>query len=114
MKRLGSFDRATCADGGAIPTARPLVGVDAAVESGMAPFRSETPGAPDKQNEKVCVGCAALAPPADGETTLISLSHGWRVVRAVGGNGRSIVEWRCPACWSEYRAKGPASRRRPR
>jgi hypothetical protein len=61
---------------------------------------------PPTTNSKICVGCGTVAPPTDSEHTLISMKHGWRVSRAVDGKGRSGMVWRCPTCWTEFRAKG--------
>jgi hypothetical protein len=72
---------------------------------GMSTKREPDPPAP-KENAKVCVGCRAVAPPTDSEHTLISMRHGWRVSRATDAKGRAGIEWRCPQCWAEFRAKG--------
>jgi hypothetical protein len=81
--------------------------------SGMAAPRSEA-SEPVVINRRICVECAAVAPSTGGDTTLISISHGWRIVRVVAEDGRNTVEWRCPRCWTDYKAKGPPSGRRLR
>lgn len=56
------------------------------------------------RNEARCIDCGSLPPPTDPDNTLIS-RHGWRLTRAVDGDGRKRMEWRCPECWKEYRSK---------
>jgi hypothetical protein len=66
----------------------------------------------DKQNRQTCCGCGIRPPQisvADGEnessSTLLSTRFGWRVVRSTSPNSRGDVEWRCPACWEEFRER---------
>src|SRR5260370_40500511 len=80
----------------------------------MAASSSQAPKPAQTSNEKICVGCADVAPPAGGDTTLISIGHGWRILRGIADDGRSGVEWCCPTCWADYRAHGPARGRRRR
>jgi hypothetical protein len=71
----------------------------------------------DSQNQRTCCGCGIKPPPSasgDSETTtLLSTRFGWRVVRRSGASGEAGVEWRCPACWEDYRAKRFASMHAP-
>jgi hypothetical protein len=71
----------------------------------------------DKQNRQTCCGCG-IKPPQSPEkeretesSALLSTRFGWRVVRSNDPNGRGEVEWRCPACWEEYREKRNAGLR---
>jgi hypothetical protein len=61
-----------------------------------------------------CVDCGIRVPPQDDESALISMKYGWRLTRKVEGDGSSTLEWRCPNCWTAYRAGkapgGPARR----
>jgi hypothetical protein len=52
------------------------------------------------------VGCGLQAPQTDTHYTLISSTHGWRVVRGHTASGDTALEWRCPACWKSYKASG--------
>jgi hypothetical protein len=79
----------------------------------MSAHSSQAP-APPVDNAKICIGCGAVAPPAEEDSTLISIAHGWRCVRAVNSSNRVVIEWRCPTCWALFRAKAPVSERRPK
>jgi hypothetical protein len=57
------------------------------------------------KESRQCVDCGIPAPPADTSHTLISKQHGWRLTRARGAEGEVKLEWRCPACWKNYRAR---------
>jgi hypothetical protein len=63
----------------------------------------------DSRSQRTCCGCGIKPPRSSaGEadtTTLLSTRFGWRVVRRNGAKGEGGVEWRCPACWEEYRAR---------
>lgn len=63
----------------------------------------------DKQSRQTCCGCGIKPPQtSEGEnesSTLLSTRFGWRVVRSSNAEGRSDVEWRCPACWEDYRSR---------
>ena len=64
-----------------------------------------------------CVGCGMQAPTTDTHYTLISASHGWRVVRGASPTGEAVLDWRCPTCWRAYKATGkraPSSAPPPR
>jgi len=62
-----------------------------------------------------CVDCRKLSPETETNYTLISARHGWRLRREQLPDGTLVVEWRCPACWREFKASGgeavPSSRR---
>jgi hypothetical protein len=85
----------------------------AVLQGEMSSHSSKAP-APKVDNSKVCIGCGAIAPPADEDTTLISISHGWRCVRGVNSSNQVVIEWRCPTCWVIHRSKAPVSERRPK
>jgi hypothetical protein len=61
----------------------------------------------DSQNQRICCGCGIKPPQTDNNesTTLLSTRFGWRVIRRSEKNGEAGVEWRCPACWEDYRQK---------
>jgi hypothetical protein len=52
-----------------------------------------------------CVDCHCAAPATDTEYTLISARFGWRLTPRTVAAGRTILEWRCAACWSVHKAK---------
>jgi CheY-like chemotaxis protein len=52
---------------------------------------------------KTCVGCGAEAPETRTDFTLISARHGWRLVRRTSTGGDLVIEWRCPACWRQFK-----------
>lgn len=52
-----------------------------------------------------CFDCGAEAPTTETEYTLIAGKAAWRCVRGTSGTGETVMEWRCPACWAEYRRK---------
>lgn len=52
-----------------------------------------------------CVDCGAVAPPTGTNYTLISSRFGWRLTRMRTLSGRSVMEWRCPTCFSRSRVK---------
>ncbi len=61
-------------------------------------------------HSKECVGCQATVP--DDEISSYSLiGTGWRLSRTQTATG-AVVEWRCPACWTAYKAS-QARRRAP-
>ena len=63
----------------------------------------------DKQKKSnVCVDCRVLSPRTETNYTLISSKYGWRLSRSEGPNGTVILEWRCPACWTRFRARRPS------
>jgi hypothetical protein len=51
------------------------------------------------------VECKAESPEALSHYSLIA-KHGWRLVRPQGAV-QTGVEWRCPACWTAYKARQP-------
>ncbi|WP_437781040.1 hypothetical protein [Sorangium sp. So ce1097] len=51
--------------------------------------------------------CGASAPKTETNYTLISSRYGWRLTRTADANGRRVMEWRCPSCYTRYRAKRP-------
>jgi hypothetical protein len=56
-----------------------------------------------------CHDCGTRVPPQDDESALISMKYGWRLTRKVADDGSAILEWRCPKCWTAYRASGGPS-----
>jgi len=53
---------------------------------------------------KTCVDCGQVSPPTDEMHTLISMKHGWRCTLATDAAGRKTMVWRCPGCWTKFRA----------
>jgi hypothetical protein len=43
------------------------------------------------------------SPETETNYTLISAQFGWRLARSKSSDGEIVVEWRCPACWREYK-----------
>jgi hypothetical protein len=80
----------------------------------MGSRSNRAPTAPVDHSSVVCTDCRAVAPPADEDTTLISIAHGWRCVRGLTSAGRAKLDWWCPSCWAERRKKGGVSERRPK
>ncbi len=56
--------------------------------------------------QRTCTDCGATSPETQTQYALIA-KHGWRVVRT-HGMGHTGIEWRCPTCWSAYKARQPA------
>ena len=52
-----------------------------------------------------CVDCGTRVPPQDDESALISMKYGWRLTRRLAEDGSSVLEWRCPKCWTAYRER---------
>jgi DNA-directed RNA polymerase subunit RPC12/RpoP len=52
-----------------------------------------------------CVDCRAKSPAVETEYTLISSRFGWRLNRRVGRDGALVLEWRCPTCWTKFKAE---------
>jgi len=52
-----------------------------------------------------CVDCGKLSPATDTNYTLISARYGWRLIRAVDGAGRTVVQWRGPQGWEKFRGR---------
>ena len=52
-----------------------------------------------------CGDCGAAAPPADSDSTLISVKYGWRLTRVPQPDGPSIFHWRCKACWQRHKSR---------
>jgi hypothetical protein len=50
-----------------------------------------------------CVGCGRLSPETETNYTLISSQFGWRLNRYRKPTGEFVVEWRCPACWKQFK-----------
>ena len=67
--------------------------------------RSEPDGPPDSSvgERKRCVSCRAWSPASDGNSTMVSVKHGWRLSRFRDATGRFLFEWRCPGCWRKFR-----------
>jgi len=51
----------------------------------------------------VCVDCGAPSPKTRSAHNLISSEHGWRLSRVPDIMGGHRFEWRCPACWAEFK-----------
>jgi hypothetical protein len=49
-----------------------------------------------------CVDCSALSPPTDPERSSIGENAAWRLTRQPTRDGRIMLEWRCPPCWTEH------------
>jgi hypothetical protein len=47
-----------------------------------------------------CVDCGALSPPTDPERSSIGENAAWRLSRRPTLDGRLVLEWRCPGCWT--------------
>jgi hypothetical protein len=59
------------------------------------------------RDRQTCVDCGRKSPQTETNYTLISSRFGWRLLHYALPNGTIAVEWRCPACWREYkRARG--------
>jgi hypothetical protein len=56
------------------------------------------------KDARACIACGAHAPATSGESTLISVRFGWRLVRETV-DGRSRLVWRCARCWKVHRAQ---------
>jgi hypothetical protein len=58
-----------------------------------------------------CVTCGKAAPATETNYTLISAKFGWRLTRSVDREGKTQMQWRCPACWQALKkardARGP-------
>jgi hypothetical protein len=71
----------------------------------------------EKQNRQTCCGCGIKPPQSAVKDTdssaLLSTRFGWRVVRSNSPTGKGEIEWRCPACWEEYRAHRYQSQQSP-
>ncbi|HTQ44988.1 MAG TPA: hypothetical protein VMI75_19645, partial [Polyangiaceae bacterium] len=55
------------------------------------------------RDRQTCVGCGKKSPETETNYTLISAQFGWRLTRYKNPDGSLVVEWRCPACWREYK-----------
>jgi hypothetical protein len=55
-------------------------------------------------NRHVCHGCGVTAPDVATDFTLVSVRHGWRLLRRKEGD-TIVLEWRCRACWAEMHAE---------
>jgi hypothetical protein len=56
---------------------------------------------------ETCVGCQKQSPTAQTDYALISTKFGWRLTRKISAEGTLVLEWRCPACWFEYKRSRP-------
>lgn len=63
---------------------------------------------PDDEDEapsqRQCVACRAVAPKTNTAHTLISAQYGWRLARVALAEGGYRLEWRCPPCWTRFKA----------
>jgi hypothetical protein len=62
----------------------------------------------DVKINRKCIDCGIDPPVTEGPITLMSVQHGWRLVRAVDVAGQTVMEWRCAQCWALYRDKAGA------
>ena len=53
--------------------------------------------------QQACVDCRASSPLTETNYTLISSRHGWRLNRKRVSEGKFVMEWRCPSCWSRFK-----------
>ncbi len=51
---------------------------------------------------QTCAGCGAKSPEMRSDSSLIS-TMGWRIRRWTNERGEAAFEWRCPACWAEFK-----------
>jgi len=51
-----------------------------------------------------CVSCKVFAPRTNTAHTLISAQYGWRLARVALADGGHQLEWRCPPCWTRFKA----------
>jgi hypothetical protein len=59
------------------------------------------------RDRQTCIGCGKKSPETETNYTLISAQFGWRLTRYRNADGAIVIEWRCPACWREFKkAKG--------
>jgi hypothetical protein len=65
-----------------------------------SPPRGRNMGESGDRRAHQCVGCLVWSPETDTNYTLISSRHGWRLTRGINAAGRSVMEWRCPTCWT--------------
>jgi hypothetical protein len=63
-------------------------------------------------SRRTCADCSKISPETETQYTLIA-KFGWRVIRTNVGAGHSGIEWRCPTCWSAYKARQPGARGGP-
>ena len=56
--------------------------------------------------QQKCADCRAPSPATETQYTLIA-KHRWRIVRVSRG-GQTVIEWRCPECWSAHKARRSA------
>jgi hypothetical protein len=63
--------------------------------------------------KQCCCGCG-IKPPrnaagdSEESSTLLSVRFGWRVARRHDTSGHNDIEWRCPACWEDYKSRRSA------
>jgi len=53
----------------------------------------------------VCADCHARSPPTRTGETLVTSKYGWRATRVPNSEGGYTAEWRCPACWTTFKAR---------
>jgi hypothetical protein len=58
----------------------------------------------DAQSQRQCVSCRVLSPKTHTAHTLISAQYGWRLARVALAEGGHRLEWRCPPCWTRFKA----------
>jgi hypothetical protein len=53
----------------------------------------------------ICVDCGTESPEVETSFTLISARHGWRLTRSTDAKGQTLMQWRCPSCWSLFKSQ---------
>lgn len=56
-----------------------------------------------------CADCGATAPATPSFHSLISAKHGWRLLRVPRERGAPRMDWLCPKCWANRRARPATS-----
>lgn len=59
-----------------------------------------------EQSRRRCFDCQEQSPKTHTAHTLISSRYGWRLTRRKLGEDTHAFEWRCPACWASFKARG--------
>ncbi|HEY3494115.1 MAG TPA: hypothetical protein VGK73_05490 [Polyangiaceae bacterium] len=58
----------------------------------------------ETRNVRVCSDCKVESPEVETNYTLISARHGWRLARTVDAEGKLLMQWRCPRCWTRHKS----------
>ena len=73
------------------------------LEAGVGGYVELSPSSGAETRVHHCADCQVEAPITDTNYTLISSRYGWRMTRVVTTDGRRAMQWRCPACWENYK-----------